>query len=154
MILMENFFMVTTKIAFLSLIIFGVASSTHYTNKRNNVLMLGDSFTQSINGTTTYAERMYKTDPSILEKMYVMSVYYNGSESYLFINGTQELKFTAASTANLGNNTFCVGYISDEFSTENMEKTSLCKNIYDLSIDYRPHSVSKIYDTQIFHEKK
>ena len=68
--------------------------------------MLGDSFTQSINGTTTYAERMYKTDPSILEKMYVMNVYYNGSESYLFINGTQELKFTAAPIANLGNNTF------------------------------------------------
>ena len=90
---------------------------------------------------------MYKTDPSIPEKMYVMSIHYNGDESYLFINGTQELKFKAAATSILGINKFCVGNINDEFSTTNMEKTSLYGNVYDLSIDYWPHSFPKIYDT-------
>ena len=36
--------------------------------------------------------------------MYVMSIRYNGHESYLFVNGTQELKFKAAETSILGNN--------------------------------------------------
>ena len=43
--------------------------------------MLGKDFTQPINETTTYAYRMYKTDPSIPEKMYVMSIHYNGDDS-------------------------------------------------------------------------
>ena len=110
-----------------SLIIFGVASSTYSTNKANNFYMLGNILTQSIKGTTTYADKRYKTDLSIPEKMYVMSMHYNGDDSYLFINGTQELKFKAAD--NLGKNKFCVVNISDEFSIINMEKTSLFGNV-------------------------
>ena len=37
-----------------SLITFGVASSAHKTNKANNIYMLSDSLTQSLNGTTIY----------------------------------------------------------------------------------------------------
>ena len=77
--------------------------------------------------------------------MYLMSIHYNGDESYLSINGTQELKFTAA--FNLGKNKFCAGNISDEFSTANIQETSLYGNGYDVSVDYWPHSVLKIYDT-------
>ena len=88
---------------------------------------------------------MFKTDPSVFDKMYVMSIHYNGYESYLLINGTQGVKFTAAS--NLGKNKFCIGNISDKFSDSEMGSTGLFGNIYDLSIDYWPHSVSKIHVT-------
>ena len=128
-----------------NLIIFDVSSSTHNTNKLNNVYMLGKDFDQGLDATTIIADKMFKTDPSVFEKMYVMSIHYNGTEFYFFINGTQEVKFTAAS--NLGKNQFYVGNISDEFSIENMQETGLCGNVYDVSVDYWPHSISKIYDT-------
>ena len=130
-----------------------MSSSIHASNRTNNIYMLGKDLTQSLNGTTIYAEKMYKTDPSIFEKMYVMSIHYNGDESYLFINGTQELKFKAKNSE-LARNKFCVGNISEDFSITNMEKTGLFGTVYDLSIDYWPHSVSKIYDTHRYLIKK
>ena len=63
--------------------------------------MLDKDFIQGLNGTTIKRDRMLKTDPSVFDKMYVMSINYNGAESYLFINGIQVLKFTAAAS-NLG----------------------------------------------------
>ena len=42
-------------------IIFGedMSSSSHATNKKNNILVLGKDFAQGINGTTIYAEKLY-----------------------------------------------------------------------------------------------
>ena len=95
---------------------------------------------------------MYKTDPSIFEKMYVMRIRCNGDNSYLFINGTQELKFKAKDSE-IKRNKFCIGNISEDFLVTNMEKTGLYGNVYDVSVDYWPHIVSKMYDTQRFNEK-
>ena len=50
-------------------------------------------YAQKINDTTIYAEKMYYrnfTDPG---KKFILSLYYNGNDSYLFVNGRQELKF-------------------------------------------------------------
>ena len=135
-----------------NLIMFGVSSSTRSTNRLNNIYMLGKDFDQGLDATTICADKMFKIDPSVFEKMYVMSIHYNGTESYLFINGTQELKFTAAS--NLGKNKFCVGNISDELSVQNMQETGLYGNVYDVPVDYWPHSISKIYDTHRYLMKK
>ena len=43
-------------------IIFGadLSSSSHANNKKNNILVLGKDFVQGINGTTIYAEKLYK----------------------------------------------------------------------------------------------
>ena len=128
-----------------------LCSSTHDINRLNNIYVLGKAFIQGLNGTAINAYKMFKTDPSVFEKIYVMSINYTGTESYLFINGTQELKFTAAS--NFGKSKFCIGNISDEFSIQNMQETGLYGNVYDVSVDYWPHSTSKIYDTHIFDEK-
>ena len=114
-----------------NLIIFAVGSTNRSKNRLNNIYMLGKDFDQGLDAPTIYADKMFKTDPSVFEKMYVMSIYYNGTESYLFINGTQELKFTAIS--NLRKNKFCVGNIN-EFLVENMQETGLYGNVY-MSVD-------------------
>ena len=43
-------------------IIFGadLSSSSHASNKKNNILVLGKDFVQGRNGTTIYAEKLYK----------------------------------------------------------------------------------------------
>ena len=79
------------------MLIFGVdvSFSVHATNTANNIYIMGEALVQGINDTTIYAEKnLYRnfTDPG---KKLVLSLHYNGDNSYLFVNGRQELKFQA-----------------------------------------------------------
>ena len=58
---------------------------------------MGDLFVQRINGTTLYAEKIYSQNFTQPSKKFVLSLHYNGNgnDSYLFVNGKQELKFKA-----------------------------------------------------------
>ena len=78
-----------------NVLIFGVdmSFSAHATNRANHIYLMGEGLTQDINGTTIYVEKKYYrnfTDPG---KKFVLSLHYNGDDSYLFVNGRQELKF-------------------------------------------------------------
>ena len=69
--------------------------SEHATNRANNIYLMGEGLTQGIDDTTLYVEKNYYrnfTDPG---KNFVLSLHYNGDDSYLFVNGRQELKFKA-----------------------------------------------------------
>ena len=98
-------------------IIFGVntSNSSHSTNKTQNIYVLGKGFVQGINNTTIYAEKIYKTNFTKQSKMYVLPLHYNGDNSYLFVNGSQKLKFKS-SVNYLGRNLLCVGNISSDWS--------------------------------------
>ena len=76
-----------------NVIIFGVdmSFSKHANNKANNIYVMGKDYVQKINDTTIYAEdKRNFTDPG---KKFVLSLHCNGNDSYLFVNGRQELKF-------------------------------------------------------------
>ena len=78
-------------------LIFGadMSFSIHKTNRANHIYLMDDGLTQGIHDTTIYVEKNYYrnfTDPG---KNFVLSVHYNGDDSYLFVNGRQELKFKA-----------------------------------------------------------
>ena len=67
----------------------------HATNRANHIYVMGDGLTQGIHDTTLYAEKKYFrnfTEPNV---KFVVSLHYNGNDSYLFVNGRQELKFKA-----------------------------------------------------------
>ena len=73
----------------------GMSFSVHTTNRANHIYLMGEGLTQGINDTTIYVEKNYYrnfTDPG---KKFVLSLHYNGDNSYLFVNGRQELKFKA-----------------------------------------------------------
>ena len=73
----------------------GMSFSIHKTNRENHIYVMGDRFTQSIHDTTLYVEKNYYrnfTDPG---KKFMRSLHHNGDDSYLFVNGRQELKFKA-----------------------------------------------------------
>ena len=117
--------------------IFGVdmSFSKHANNKRNNIYVMGKDYVQRINDTTIYAEKMYYrnfTDPG---KKFVLSLHYNGNNSYLYVNGNQELKFKAK-TDQLVKEKLCVGNLSDQWTTSESEKTGLYGKIYDFVVDY------------------
>ena len=78
-------------------IIFGadLSSSSHVNNKRNNILVLFKDFVQGISGTTIYAEGLYKIIFTENNKKFVLSLHYNGANSYLFVNGTEIHKISS-----------------------------------------------------------
>ena len=75
-----------------NVVIFGAdIFSIHATNRVNHIYVMGDGLTQGINDTTIYAEKKYFrnfTEPNV---KFVLSLHYNGDDSYLFVNGRQEL---------------------------------------------------------------
>ena len=131
-----------------NVIIFGVdmSFSKHANNKANNIYVMGKDYVQKINDTTIYAEKMYYrnfTDPG---KKFVLSLHYNGNDSYLFVNGRQELKFKTK-TDQLVEEKLCVGNLSDQWTTSKSEKTGLYGKIYDFVVDYQEiEGTTKILD--------
>ena len=76
---------------------FGVHESSlvHANNKANNIFIMGDGFVQGINDMTLYTEKIYSQNFTQRNKNFVLSLHYNDNDSYLFVNGKQELKFKA-----------------------------------------------------------
>ena len=109
-----------------NVLIFGadMSFSTHSTNKTNNIYVLGKDFVQGINGTTLYAEKIYKTNFTEPNKKFVLCLHYNFSNSYLFVNGTQELKFKSKADQILKEK-LCIGNSSSDWTTTKSEKTGL-----------------------------
>ena len=131
-----------------NVIIFGadMSFSAHATNRANNIYVMGDGLIQGINDTTIYVEKNYFrnfTDPG---KKYVLSLHYNGDNSYLFLNGRQELMFKSK-TDQLVKEKLCIGNLSDQWTASESEKTGLYGNISDFLVDYQAIvGVGPIYD--------
>ena len=131
-----------------NVLIFGVDESSlvHANNKANNIYVMGDLFVQGINDTTMYAEKVYSQNFSQASKKFVLSLHYNGDDSYLFVNGKQELKFKSK-TEHLVKEKLCIGNLSDQWTASELKKTGLHGNIYDFVVDYEATvGVGPIYD--------
>ena len=131
-----------------NVLIFGadMSFSVHTTNRANNIYVMGDGLMQGIHDTMLYVEKNYYrnfTDPG---KKFVLSLHYNDDDSYLFVNGRQELKFKAK-TDQLVKERLCIGNLSDQWTGSESEKTGLYGNIYDFLVDYQAIvGVGPIYD--------
>ena len=93
-------------------IIFGcdMSFSSYANNRANNIYVLGTNLTQGANGKTIYVEKLYNLDFTQQDKRFVLSLHYNGDDSYLFVNGTEQLKFKAKGSG-LNRNLLCSGNI-------------------------------------------
>ena len=49
---------------------------------------MGENFVQGINNTTIYAEKIYKTNFTKHSKKFVLSLHYDGNNSYLFMKSS------------------------------------------------------------------
>ena len=78
-----------------NVLIFGVHESSllHSNNKANNIYVMGKGPVQGIDDTTLYAENVYSQNFTQPNRKFVLSLHYNDDNSYLFVNGKQELKF-------------------------------------------------------------
>ena len=120
-----------------NVLIFGadMSFSIHRTNRANHIYVMDDRFTQGIHDTTLYVEKKYFrnfTEPNV---KFVLSLHYNGDDSYLFVNGRQELKLRCK-TDHLIKEKLYIGSLSDQWTTSESEKTGLYGNNYDFVVDY------------------
>ena len=74
-----------------------------------------------------------------------MSLHYNGANSYLFVNGTEIIKFKANDSQIIAT-PLCLGNISKDWSVDNMKDTGLNGYVYDSSVDYAAAPVDDIKD--------
>ena len=131
-----------------NVLIFGVDLnfSVHATNRVNNICVMGTGLTQGINDTTLYAEKNFYRNFTDFGKKIMLSLHYNGDDSYLFVNGRQELKFKVK-TDQLVKEKLCIGNLSDQCTTSESEKTGVYGKIYDFVVDYEQIAgVKTIYD--------
>ena len=106
-----------------NVLIFGadMSFSVHATNKASHIYLMGTGLTQGINVTTIYAEKNFYINFTGFGKKFVLSLHYNGDNSYLFVNGRQELKFKAK-TYQLVKEKLCIANLSDQWTTSESEK--------------------------------
>ena len=111
-----------------NVLIFGVHEDSviHANNKANNIFVMGDGFTQGINDTTLYAEKMYSQNFTQPSTKFVLSFHYNGDDSYLFVNDREELKFKAKEDQII-NEKLYLGNLSDQWTTVNQKKQDYTK---------------------------
>ena len=65
----------------------------HDNNKYKNILVLGEGPAEGLDGTTITAEAKYPIDFTVSGKRFVLSLHYNGSNSFLFVNAVKMYYF-------------------------------------------------------------
>ena len=78
-----------------NVIIFGVdnSSSVHLDSRNKNILVLGEGPTQGLEDATIIVEVKYPINFTKSEKRFGLSLHYNGSNSFLFVNTVKTCQF-------------------------------------------------------------
>ena len=106
-----------------NVIIFGVDvnSSVDVDNKGKDILILGEGPTQGLDDTTLKAEAKYPINFTQSGKRFVLSLHYNGSNSFLFVNATKVYQFKAKNSVIKDYALYLVN-VSKDFTINNMRK--------------------------------
>ena len=130
-----------------------MSGSVHANKKVYNVLVLGKTFIQGVNGTTIYAEKIYSTNFTVDNKKYCLSLHYNGDNSYLFVNGKEIHKFKAKD-CEIVPYPLCLGGLSKDFEVGYMRESGLIGYVYYFNTDYGAIAVDDILDIHKYLMKK
>ena len=69
--------------------------SMHIDNKNKDILIIGERATQILDETTLTPEEKHPINFTQSGKRFVLSLQYNGSNSFLFVNDTKIYQFKA-----------------------------------------------------------
>ena len=138
-----------------NIIIFGadMNSSRHIDNRGKDILVLGRGPIQRLGEHSLTAEKMHSINFILTKKKFCLSLQYNGANSYLFVNGTEIIKFKAKDS-NIVASSLCLGNISKDWSTDNMRKSSFTGYVYNFSVGYDAIRVDDIKDIHKYLMKK
>ena len=124
-----------------------MSGSVHASNKTKAFLVLGRDLIQLIENTTIYTEKTYSPNFSAENKIFVLSLHYNGNNSFLFVNGQKFTQFKAKDDVFNNAKVLTLGAITvpvypsganNRLSPKNVNDTKLYGNVYDFSVDNSP----------------
>ena len=98
-----------------------LGSSVHANNRTKFILILREGVTQGLNDATLTPEKMYSINFTVSRRKFCLSFHYNGANSYLFVNGTEIIKFKVKD-AEIVENLLCLGNISEDSFVDNIKK--------------------------------
>ena len=138
-----------------NVVILGVDMSlpAHVDNKGKDILIFGTDPAQGLGEHSLTAEKMYSINFTDHTKKCCLRLHYNGTNSYLFVNGTEIIKFKVKDSKIIATPLF-LGNISKDLSVENMKDTGLDGYVYNFSVDYDAISVDGIKDIHKYLMKK
>ena len=97
-----------------------MSSSVDVDNNRKGILILGEEQTQGLDDTTLTAEAKYSINFTQSGKRFVLSLHYNESNSFLFVNATKVYQ-CKAKDSEIKDYALCLGNIS-KYLTVHMKK--------------------------------
>ena len=130
-----------------------MSPSVHVDNKKKEILIIGKGPTQGLGENSLTAEKMYSINFMVKRKRFCLSLHYNGSNSYLFVDGTEIIKFIAKDS-DIVATPLCLGNISKDWSVDNMKRTGFNGCVYDFSVDYDAIEVDNNLDIHKYLMKK
>ena len=84
---------------------------------------------------------------------FCLRLHYNGDNCYLFVNGTEIIKFKAKNSEIVATPLY-PGNISKDWTVDNMKRTGFNVYVYDFSVDYDAVAVDDILDIHKYLMKK
>ena len=97
---------------------------------------------------------MYSPNFSVENKIFVLSLHYNGNNSYLFVNGQKVTQFKAKNSE-IATNRILLGTLDIlNPSPKDVSDIKLYGNVYDFSVDYSSISNDNILKIHKYLMKK
>ena len=98
-----------------------MSSFAHVDHKNKYILILGEGPTQGLHDMTLTAESKYAFNFTRPNKRFVLSLYYNGINIFLFTSAAKVYQFKRKDSE-IKDYTLCLGNISKDFTINNMKK--------------------------------
>ena len=95
-----------------------MGSSVPIDNKNKNILILGERPPQGLNDTTLTAEAKYPINFTQSRKKFVLTLDYNGSNRFLFVNATKIYQIKAKDSK-IKEYSLCLGNILNDLTINN-----------------------------------
>ena len=109
-----------------------MSSSVHIDNKKEDMSIFGKGPTQGLGERSLTADKVQSISSNATGKRFCLSLHYNGTNSYLFVNGVEIIKFKAKDSEIIPN-VLCLGNISKDFSARDMKKKD-CMELFTILV--------------------
>ena len=121
-----------------------MSSSVHVDNDGKDILILGEGPTQGLDDTTLTAKAKYPISFTQSGKRFLLSLHYNGSNSFLFVNAIKVYQFNAKNSKII-DYALCLGNISKDFTINNLKKTGLKGVVKFFSVNFNSINTNDIH---------
>ena len=115
-----------------------------------NILILDKGPTQGLEHALS-AEKMYSINFIENNKRFCLSLHYNETSTYLFVNG---IKIYKLSNSEIVATPLCLGNTSKDWTVDNIKKIGLNGYVYEFSADFDTIAVDDVLDIHTYLMKK